>query len=106
MECPKKTIDLPQATDKLYHIMLYTLPWAGFELTTLLVILVQTAYVVVPYDHDHYGHYGEGAFPIYKGYSIYRRACRWNGFLSLQIQFEIFNLQTEKYNRFTISAFK
>jgi hypothetical protein len=29
--------DLPHVTDKVYHIMLY-LVWAGFELTTLVVI--------------------------------------------------------------------
>jgi hypothetical protein len=34
----EKTIDLPQVTDKLYHIMLYTLPWSRFELTTTVVI--------------------------------------------------------------------
>jgi hypothetical protein len=39
---PKKTIDLSQVTDKLRHIILYRihLAWAGFELTTLVVIKV------------------------------------------------------------------
>ena len=34
----EETTDLPLITDKLNHKMLYTSPWAGFELTTSVVI--------------------------------------------------------------------
>ena len=33
-----KTTELPQVTDKLYHIMLYTSPWVGVEPTTSVVV--------------------------------------------------------------------
>ena len=37
LEYPEKTTNLPQVTDKVYHIE-YTSPWVGFKITTLVVI--------------------------------------------------------------------
>ena len=37
-EDAQKTTNMPQVTDKLYHIMLYTSPWSRFELTTSMAI--------------------------------------------------------------------
>jgi hypothetical protein len=42
----EKKTDLPRVTDKLYHIMLYTSFWVGFELTMLMVIGTDCTVVV------------------------------------------------------------
>jgi hypothetical protein len=46
----RKTSDLSQVTDKLYHIMLYTSPLSRFELTTSVVICTDCQ---LSYDHGH-----------------------------------------------------
>ena len=33
----EKTTNLLQVTDNLYYIMLYTLPWSRFELTSVMI---------------------------------------------------------------------
>ena len=58
-EDTKKTNDLSQVTVKLYHILLYTLPWSRFELTASVVIGTDCIYIgnckfnYHVYDHDH-----------------------------------------------------
>jgi hypothetical protein len=65
----EKTSDLPQVTDKLYHMMLYWahLSWVGFELTTLVVI----AQVVVNPTTIRSKHHGPSWFDLQFYYIIY-----------------------------------
>ena len=47
----EETTDLLQVTDKLCHIMLYTSPWVGFELSTSVVIGTDC---IVSYEPKHH----------------------------------------------------
>ena len=55
-----KTTDLRHISDKLDHIMLHRVYplWAGFELTTLVMIstdCIDSCKIQLPYDHNHDG---------------------------------------------------
>jgi hypothetical protein len=45
---PRENHRLSQVTDKLYHITWYTSPWAGFKLTSLVMIDTDCTVVINP----------------------------------------------------------
>jgi hypothetical protein len=52
----EKITGLPQVTDKLYHIISHWVDfvWAGFELTTLVVIFIHSTDCIDSYKPDHH----------------------------------------------------